>query len=1083
MTDVRDVSALSADEKRAMLAELLKKRAAATDEERALSHGQQALWFIYRLDPASSAYNIGIAVRIRADVDVPALAKTLALLMRRHPVLRTSFPTRDGAPRQVVKGDPAVPFEQIDASGWSEADLETQVAQYHGRAFDLEKGLAYRSALFSASRQDHVLLLSLHHIVGDGASIAILVEELQRTYAAETSRGGAALAPLACDYRDFVDWQSRMLAADAGRHERFWLETLSGQLPNLELPTDFARPPFQRFKGSTVEFSIEPEVIGELERLARSEGVTLFVVLLAAFYSLLMRYSGQTDIIVGTPTLGRNQSEFQPLVGYFVNPIALRATIDDDPTFRAFLKRVRTIVQSGLAHQDYPFPLLVERLQPHRDPSRSPVFQTMFNLLRVPAVPGDAKPALPFASFPLPQEEGQFDVALDLFDLDGGLKGAFRYDSALFAADTAERLASHYQVLLASAATTPDVSLSSLSLLTERERGDILTGLNATVLEYDPTQSVEAMVEVQAQRTPGAVAVKAGERFVTYGELSTRAAKFAAYLRSRGVGPRDLVGVCLERTPELVVALLGILKIGAAYVPLDPAFPPARLAHMVEDSGLGTIVTDEASEDVLPSSGARVVRIDTEALAIAAQEPGAAVAAPVDAESRAYVLYTSGSTGRPKGVEVPRRALTNFILGMQERPGISSADVLVAVTTLSFDIAGLELFLPLTVGATVVLATAEEARDGALLRELLAVSGATIMQATPATWHLLFGADWEGSQSFTVLCGGEPMPRQLSVQLLERAGSVWNMYGPTETTIWSTVAKIEPGAAITVGTPIANTQVYILDKHMQPVPLGVAGELCIAGDGVALGYLGLPELTAERFVSDPFSRHPGARMYRTGDLARFTGSGAIEYVGRKDFQVKVRGFRIELGEIEGALERHEAVRRAVAAVYDDGAGDKRLVAYLVYEEGADTTPSELRRFVRADLPDYMVPSLFVELPSLPLTANGKVDRRALPAPLEQQRPAKERVAPRTDMERLMARLWSEAIGVHEVSVHDNFFDVGGHSLMSMQIIARLEKETGVRIAPGLFIVDSLEQISAVCEQMLAETPAAASAVGKPKSGA
>jgi amino acid adenylation domain-containing protein len=1071
MGDVRDLSALSPEEKRAMLAELLKKKAAAEDLTWPLSHGQRALWFVHGLDPTSSAYNISLAAGIQSALDVPALVRALQGIVRRHALLRATFPAEEGAPQLRIYGHCEIPFERIDTAGLSDADVRSRVTEHHRRPFDLATGLAYRIALFSRSAADHVFLFTLHHIVADGSSLAILLEEILRSYAAEVTgtATAAVLPPLRSQYRDFVDWQAQTLNQEGHRLERFWTSSLAGQLPVLELQTDFPRPPFQRFQGATIDFGIDPAVYGAIERFARSEGVTPFIVMLAAFYTVLARYSGQTDIIIGTSALGRSRTDFEPLVGYFVNPIALRASFDDDPPFRAFLNRVKGIVQSGLAHQDFPFPLLVERLHPVRDPARSPIFQTMFNMLRVAGPASAPSHGLTLSTFSVPQEEGQFDIALDIFDLRGQVTGILRYDTALFAASTAQQIARHYTALLDSVCTAPDLPLSVIPLLTDDEHRQIVEQWNATSLQYDPAESIEAMVAAQARRSPDAIAITGTGRTLSYRELDERSNQLASWLRGRGVGSGQLVGVCLQRTPDLVVALLGVLKSGAAYVPLDPAFPASRLAHMVTDSALKAVLTDDDSESALPETEALLVRLDSDWPAIAAQPVDAIAGARSGPEALAYVLYTSGSTGLPKGVQIPRRALTNFLRGMQQRPGISPNDVLIAVTTLSFDIAGLELFLPLTVGARILVATADEAHDGTALRELIESSGATIVQATPATWHMLIDAGWRGSLSLTALCGGEAMPPQLAAELLSRTRALWNMYGPTETTIWSTVARVERDSPISLGTPIANTQVYIIDKHKRPVPMGVAGELCIAGAGVALGYLNRPELTAERFVANPFV--PGARMYRTGDLARFTKDGTIGYLGRSDFQVKVRGFRIELGEIESLLSRHPDILQAVATTYDDAAG-RRLVAYVVYRAGAEPTGTELRRFVRAELPDYMVPSLFVQMESLPLTPNGKVDRRALPPPIQQGSHV-ERVAPRTDMERLIATVWSEALGGCEVSIHDNFFDIGGHSLLSVQVIAKLEKRVGVRL-PQRYFTETLEQISAACEQLMAEALVAGS---------
>jgi amino acid adenylation domain-containing protein len=586
------------------------------------------------------------------------------------------------------------------------------------------------------------------------------------------------------------------------------------------------------------------------------------------------------------------------------------------------------------------------------------------------------------------------------------------------------------------------------------------------------------MVAGQAREVPAAIAVVAGDRSLSYAELDARSSRVSAYLRGAGVGAGTLVGVCLQRTPDLVVALLGVLRAGATYVPLDPAFPAQRLASMVEDSGLRLVITDAESEAAVPKSDLTLLRIDRDWPAITAALPAEDV--DVSADSAAYVLYTSGSTGHPKGVAVPRSALTNFLRSMRAEPGIAASDVLLAVTTLSFDIAALEIFLPLTVGAKVVLASRAEAADGVALRSLLASSGATIMQATPATWRLLVDGGWQGTAGLKVLCGGEALSSDVARQLLPRCGSLWNLYGPTETTIWSTLDRIESDQDISIGHPIANTQVHVVDAAGRPVPIGVPGELCIGGAGVALGYLRRPELTAERFIPDLFSPTPGARMYRTGDLGRWLPDGRLQCLGRLDSQVKVRGFRVELGEIESVLARHPAVSQAVAAVHEDGGSLRRLVAYVVHHTPEAPTASEYRKFLRQELPDYMIPSLFVTLERMPLTPNGKVDRRALPVPyLDGHRV--ERVAPRTETERVIAGIWQELLK-SEVSVHDNFFDVGGYSLLSMQAIARIEAQLGVRPAPTNFIMGTLEQMAAECDRLRSTAPAAVAAL-EPPAGA
>jgi amino acid adenylation domain-containing protein len=1076
MTHDVDLSRLSGDEKRALLAELLKTQAGAEVQDSPLSHGQGALWFLYQLAPDSSAYNISVSVRVRSRVNVAALRKACAALLHRHASLRGSFAVDAGQPTQKTRAYVELPFETVDASGMSEDDLKAAALEHHRRPFDLAVPPLCRVSLFTHGPSDHVLLVTTHHIAADGWSFGILLEELQALYKEQATGTPAQLAAPAAGYRDFVEWQSRRLAGEDGAGlQAYWMSQLSGSLPVLELPTDRPRPAFQTFRGDSCYFAVDPEVAEGLASLAKTEQTTLFSLLIAAYYVLLHRYTGHEDLIVGTPATGRTAAEFERVVGYFANPISLRIRLESDPTFREFLRQVKQVVQGGVAHQDYPFPLLIEQLRPPRDPSRSPVFQAMFNLMRarwlwagqvrMSQAEDSSADELVLEAYQMPQEEGQFDLALDVLEADGRLGGILRYNSDLFDAATAERMARQFTTLLRSLVRTPEARVSELDLVDGDERSRVLAAWTDTARSY-PDDTAYELFEQQAARTPDAIAVSDSNRTLTYAALNARANQLAHYLRAKGAGVGVLVGIGMERSTDLEVAVLAVMKSGAAYVPLDPAYPPPRLAHMIADAPVPLLLTTASLLDLWSSVGPSCETIcmdrDANAIAFSNEEN---LTASARAGDIAYVIYTSGSTGTPKGVEIPHRALSNFLQSMRETPGMESGDVLVAVTTLSFDIAGLELLLPLAVGGRAVIATREQGGDADALATLLDSTGATMMQATPATWRLLVAAGWRGKADLKILCGGEALPQELADELLPRCASLWNMYGPTETTIWSACERVTPGGPITLGRPIANTQIYLLDRHRHlELLIGVPGEVYIGGDGVARGYRNRPDLTAERFVPDPFAASTGARLYRTGDLARALPDGRLAFLGRVDHQVKVRGHRIELGEIEAVLERHEAVRQAVATVHEDASSDRRLVAYIVSEEGEDVTSSDLRRFARAHLPDYMVPSFFVSMDALPLTPNAKVDRRALPAPFAQQTRQGERVEPRTPMERLVADVWKDVLHIADVSVHDNFFDVGGHSLVSVQVVARIEAQTGVRINPARLVLDTLEQISAACEQ-------------------
>jgi amino acid adenylation domain-containing protein len=703
------------------------------------------------------------------------------------------------------------------------------------------------------------------------------------------------------------------------------------------------------------------------------------------------------------------------------------------------------VALGAYAHQELPFERLVEELAPARSRSHAPLFQVMCVLQNAP------KQTLELSGVSLEPMEvdsgaSKFDLTLFISEGPDGLSGELEYKADLFEAETIRRMLGHWEVLLEGIATDPSRHFSELPLLPEAERQQLLVEWNATQVAYPHEICLPQLFEAQVERTPEAIAVACGDQTLTYRELNARANQLAHYLRTRGVGPEVLVGFCMERSLELLVALLGILKAGGAYVPLDPAYPQERLAFMLTDSQAPVLLTHQRLVEALPRHGAQVVCVDADWASIA-QEPTDNPPREVAADQLAYVLYTSGSTGKPKGVQIPHRAVVNFLQAMRQQPGMTAHDVLLAVTTLSFDIAALELFLPLSVGARVVLVSRAVAADGQQLLQMLTTTKATVMQATPATWRLLLEAGWQGSERLTVLCGGEALPRALAQQLLTRAAAVWNLYGPTEATIWSAVSKVESGEGpVAIGRPIANTQFYVLDGHGQPVPIGVPGELYIGGAGVARGYLHRPELTAERFIQDPFSPESDARLYKTGDLVRYRPDGTLEFLGRLDQQVKVRGFRIELGEVEAVLQEQAGVREAVVVARADGPGDQRLVAYVAPTQEPAPTASELYTFLKARLPEYMIPSAFVFLEALPLTPNGKVDRNALPQP-KGGRPELEStfVAASDTLEHQLTVIWEEVLGIRTIGVEDDFFELGGHSLLAVQLFARIETRMGKRL--------------------------------------
>jgi amino acid adenylation domain-containing protein/non-ribosomal peptide synthase protein (TIGR01720 family) len=1044
-----------------------------------LSFAQQRLWVLDQLEPGDPAYVIFRAVRLRGALDAEALGRALTEIVRRHEVLRTTLAAVDGEPAPALLPADAVPLPVANLTALPplerEAELTRALTAEAAQSFDLAAGPLLRARLFALAEDDHALVLTMHHIVSDAWTLGVLNDELGALYQAFTAGAPSPLPELPIQYADYARWQRRWMdGAVLDGELGYWRGRLAGAPQALDLPSDRRRPPVESHRGARAAVALSPELSAALKDLSRREGVTPFMTLLAAFEVLLHRYTGQTDLLVGTPIANRAQTATEKLCGLFLNTLVLRAEIDPEQPFRALLRGVREAALGAYAHQDLPFERLVTELSPERDRSRSPLFQVMFTLQN--ASSGDfTLPGLGAAPVRVEIATSKFDLTLLLTDRHEAIDGFFEYATDLFDAATVARLAAHFTTLLAAAVAAPETPVQALPLLPAAERQQVLAGWNATAHAYPEDALIHEVFAAQAARTPDAVALRFEGGEVTYRDLDQRSNQLAHALRKRGVGPDALVGVFCERSVEMVVALYGILKAGGAYLPLDPDYPADRLAFMLADARPGVILTQAHLAAQLPASSAALLRLDSEWSTLAAEPTHAPARDGLTLEHLAYVIYTSGSTGRPKGAMNAHRGILNRLSWMQRAYALTPSDTVLQKTPFSFDVSVWEFFWPLMFGARLVVARPDGHRDPAYLAQLLRDEGVTTLHFVPSMLAVFLDEpSVEQCRSVRqVMCSGEALPAALAERFFARLPGValHNLYGPTECAVDVTAWTCQPGAALVpIGRPIDNTRIYVLDGRLAPVPVGVPGDLYIAGVQVGRGYLDRDELTAERFLADPFAPEggptgglPAPRMYKSGDVARWLADGSLEYLGRSDFQVKIRGLRIELGEIEAALTAHPAVREAVVLAREDRPGQKRLVAYLVGAEGQVPTAEALRGALAEALPDYMVPAAFVVLPALPLTASGKVDRRALPAPEEGSRAeaAADYTAPGTPAEEALARIWAAVLRVPRVGVHDNFFEIGGDSILGIQIVARAQ-QAGLSLTPRqMFQHQTIAELAAV----------------------
>lgn len=1043
-----------------------------------LSFSQERMWVLHHLDPQGAAYNVAGATLLEGPLDVDALRRSLALVVQRHEVLRTGYPTIDGVPSVSIAASVTLPLPIIDCAGRPDPDataLAAASALAHA-PFDISAPPLIRAELYRLGSDRHLLGVCMHHLVTDAWSVGLLVADLLAFYDAFAAGRTPPPAEPGLGYIDYAHWQRRHLTdAQLSRQLAYWTSQLEGAKP-VELPSDRPRSQRRSSDGAYLPLPLPDALMESLTASSVARGTTLFMIMLAAFEVLLYRYTGESDLIIGVPVANRNRLASESLMGTLVNTLALRLRVDPDASFAQLLTQVREVALDAYANQDLPFERLISRLPVERRRGESPLVSVMFDFQNAPT-PGSVG-ALKVRPVTLSRGASQFDLSLMVFDTELGRLASIEYSTDLFDADAMRRLLGHYVSILESIALNPEIAVSRIPLLGAGERRELLALGSGAPHPPAAIPSIEAAFAAQVLRTPEAPAIVDERGTLSYRDLDREAAQLARRLAALGARPGERIAILLDRDRLVPIAMLATLETGAAYVPLDPRHPAERLAFTLRDCAPRVLVTErKLLRTVPPELAADCLCLDDFADDFGGDrggdpgidrpgdggadrravrgDPSFRLPSTLDPARAAYILYTSGSTGRPKGVEVSAAALTKFLRSMSQTPGMDGSDRLLAVTTIAFDIAGLELWLPLVTGGCVRLVPSEITADGAALLRLMQAWRPTVMQATPATWKMLLEAGWTGDPALKILCGGEAFPSELAQALLPRSHSVWNMYGPTETTIWSSVHKVRPsdGPTIPIGAPIDDTRMYILDRHGELQPWGVPGEIFIGGGGVANGYFRLPALTRERFVPDGYAEMPGMRMYRTGDGGRLRFDGRFECLARLDDQIKLRGFRIEPGEIEALIKQDPRVRDAVVIAREDRPGDQRLVAYYVAAE-SDAAPShsgpnlelDLAEALRRRLPAYMVPAVFVALEVLPVTPNGKIDRRRLPAPADERGEGQDSyLAPRDQVEEDLVRLWEPLLGKERIGIRDDFFRLGGHSLLAVRLYARIEKHFGIAL--------------------------------------
>jgi amino acid adenylation domain-containing protein len=1017
-----------------------------------LSSVQNRFWFMESMEGSISANNNPLDYRVSGDLDIPLLEQSLRFLVLRHEALRTLFPNGTGNPSQKILDRMDCTLHLSDLSE-KDKDEQEKIIFMHSRdnatrKFNFGEGPLFHFELLILGNKEYIFLISFHHIISDAGSIDIFLEELKTVYASLQDHKEIDLPELTYSYKDYALDESRWLNSDEYLQKlSYWRTELSGAPEMMNLPLDFTRPRIQTFNGDEFHFTIDRPLRERMAELARNQGASLSAFLLASFGVLLNRYSMQDDIVVGVPFANRNREELLPLVGVLINTLPIRLSFPEGDTFAKLLGNVRNKFLHAFDNMEVPFERLVDELKVKRLPNVNPVFQVLYNYLTVT----HREIGLPGLTMTLQdgvRKYSQVDLTLTVHDEANRLHCILQYNTELFNQETIARLSGHLVTILEAVTATDNITVQRIPLLTQDEAGRILGSWNNTAVDYPANKCLHQMFEEQAKLTPDLIAIADHKSELTYRDLNERANRLAHFLSEKGVAGNTAVAVFMERTAEMIAALLAVSKTGGTYLPLDPIFPKARLESILNDARPLLVISQSSLLNSLPVTGTETLLYDDDTRW---QQESPENLPLGNADGNAYILYTSGSTGKPKGLPIRHHSVVNLVTAFSGLLKVNSVDVLLAVTTVSFDIAQLEIYLPLFNGGKLVIAPQEVGMDMELLKGMMQESGATLFQATPVTYTMLLRHGWEGNPSLRALVGGEALQKDLGRDLVPLCKEVWNCYGPTETTIWSSVKKLEAGDGegegfISIGRPLANNTFYVLSQGLMAVPAGIPGELYIGGAGVSAGYLNLPELTAEKFLANPFSQTSGNTIYKTGDIVKFLPDGNLVFLGRADSQVKIRGFRIEPGEIETILSQCMGIREAVVTVFENTRGEKMLAAYYTKSGNESPDPQRIRQALKTRLPDYMIPSVFIEMERLPLTTNNKVDRNALPKPEPLDGSLTSQYAkPVTPTEKTLARIWESILHIERVGIHDVFFDVGGHSMIAVTMIRMIEKEFGTKL--------------------------------------